>query len=354
LNGQTFLLLLAAIASVGVFFTALTNQMIAPPKTTMACDQQALSMNSHPKQLIDELDRELQNSWTEQVPNRKYSRVMPVISNGTGTFATEILEETQPLPRDDMQRVDLNTCFTLPRYKWLCWLDGMGVALTFAGVVSLLLFSAWFEPRNIEPKLFMFTTFGVAMLIVGGFCFKAGHALWGRFDFLSELIWVEMKGNYQSAKLDYGNQFTDRVKTEKQVINIESMTLRVWVTELHTVSFGKDSQRCLVGMRGLPDKAKYLGQHLSQFAANQSIIVAPTSAADMQKVATMGVINQLGGGQESTQGVLQAISNIAKLGSASDKTEVTAPIPVACPSCSASIEADERFCSNCGYKLASE
>jgi len=347
LNGQAFFLLLAAIAAVGLFFVALTKQMIAPPPTTMACEQQALSMNSHPKQLLDELDREMQKEWTEQIPNRRYSRVLPNIGTGIGSFSAEVLEETQPMPRDDLRQIDLTSCFALPRYKWLGWLDGMGMILTLAGAVSLIVFAALLKPESLEPGVAAFVTFGAAMLIVGNFCFKAGHALWGRFDFVSELIWVEMSGNYQSAKLDYGNQFTDRVKTEKQVINIETMTLRVWVAQLETVSFGKNSQRWLVGMRGLPDQAKYLGQHITQFAGDQSIIVAPASGADMQKVAALGTINRFGGGQANAalpQAIIQAIAGTTGVQTAQDV--------LSCSSCSEPVESNASFCSGCGTMLA--
>lgn len=344
LNGQALILLLAALGAVALFFVALTKQMIAPPSTTMACEQQALSMNNHPKQLLDELDRVLQTGWTEQVPNRRYARIFPNIGNGAGSFSSEVLEETQPMPRENLGKIDLAACFALPRYQWLMWLDSMGVILTLIGAVALIAFAALLDPVNRMPSVTAFLAFGAAMLVVGNFCFKAGHALWGRFDFVSELIWVEMSGNYQSAKLDYGNQFTDRIKTEKQVINIETMTLRVWVAQFETVSFGKHSQRWLVGMRGLPDKARYLAHHLSQFAADQSIIVAPASDADMHKVATLGALNQPGSGQTPAglpQAMLQALAG----------TQAAAPHQASCPACHLPVEADARFCSECGTVL---
>ena len=345
LNGQAFFLLLAAIVAVGLFFVALTKQMIAPPPTTMACEQQALSMNSHPKQLLDELDREMQKEWTEQIPNRRYSRVLPNIGNGTGSFAAEILEETQPIPRENLSHIDLASCFSLPRYKWLAWLDGFGLSLTLAGTVSFIFFAVFFKPEILQPGVTAFLTFGLALLIVGSFCFKAGHALWGRFDFVSELIWVEMSGNYQSAKLDYGNQFTDRVKTEKQVINIETMTLRVWITQLETVSFDKNSDRYLVGMRGLPDKAKYLGQHITRFAGNQSIIVAPTSNDDMLKVAALGAINQ--GGAKADASLPQSIAQAINKATGVQETKNT----LSCANCSEPMELNASFCSGCGTRL---
>lgn len=293
LNGQTLFLLLTALLAESLFFIALTKQMIAPPPTTMACEQLAISMNSHPKQLFDELDRELQKSWTEQVPNRRYARILPQVSQGAGAFSGEILEETQPMPREDIVRIDFASCFTSARYKWLGYLNVMGVLLNAMAVGCLITFAAVLNPADFQANTVVYATLGMAMLVVASFCFKACHILWGRFDFISELMWIEISGNYQSAKMDYGNQFTDRIKTEKQVINIESMTLRVWVAQLESVSFGKDSPRWLVGMSGVKEKAQFLSHHLTQFAQNQSIIVAPTAGVDMQKIAGLAGLAQV-------------------------------------------------------------
>ncbi len=345
LGWQTFVLLLAALLAVGLYFVALMKQMVAPPPTTMACEQLTVSMNAHPKQLMDELDRELQKAWSEQIPNRRYSRVLPVVSGGRGSFAGDVVEETQPLPREDMRSIDLGACFSLPRYQWLAWLDTIGLLLTIAGVMLMVLFASRFTPTDFRQEVVSFATMGAALLLVSRFCFVAGHSLWGRFDFLSQLIWVELKGNYQSAKLDYGNQFTDRVRTEKEVINVETMTLRVWVAELESVSFGKNTQRYIVGMRGRPDKAQYLAHHLMQFAGDQSLIVAPTSNVDMQKVAALGAINKLGGGEanESIRNIQQAIAGVGAASSAKAHAH--------CSQCGASLEKEAIFCSSCGYRL---
>lgn len=108
---------------------------------------------------------------------------------------------------------------------------------------------------------------GAAFFGVGNFCFKAGNVLWGRFDFGSEMVWVEAKGNYQSASMQFGNELTDRMKTKRQVISIENMTLRIWRAQIDTVAFGKNAPRSLLAMRGLPDKAKYLSDHLRSFGS---------------------------------------------------------------------------------------
>lgn len=346
-NVQTLCLLLASMGAVSMFFVALTKQLIAPPPTTMGCDTQTISINAHPKQILDELDRELQKNWSEKIPNRRYTKLPPSLNGNSGEFAGESLEETQPLPQDDMRQIDLASCFALPRYKWLGWLNVLGLSLMLMSVVALVVFAASMKPGSAKPEVFEFLTFGVAMMCVGWFCFNAGGVLWGRFDFLSELIWVEMKGNYQAAKLDYGNQFTDRIKTQKQVINIETMTLRVWVAQLQTVTFGKKTARFLVGMQGLPDKARYLAQHLAQFGVNQSMIVAPTAQEDMKRVAALGAINQLGGGQSPAalpQEAVRALAMAQMGGSAGSEG-------LDCPECGITNEQGSSFCIDCGCRL---
>jgi hypothetical protein len=353
LNGQTFCLLLAATTAVSLFFIALTKQLVEPPPTTMGCETMTVSFNAHPKQIFDELDRALQRDWVEKIPNRRYTKVSSEISGSSGEFGGESLEETQPMPIDDLRQIDLRASFSEPRYRWLVWLNLLGLVLVIIATLAFIVFGTSLKPASIDKDVFRCASIGVVMLLVGHFCFKAGHLLWGRFDFRSEVVWVEMRGNYQSAKFDYGNQFFDRIKTQKQVINIETMTLRVWVAQLDTVAFGKGAPRWLVGMNGLPDKAKYLAQHLVQFAANQSVIVAPTAQTDMQRVAALGALNQLGGGAFPADIARDANDTLARLqvGANGDVQGSTAND---CSSCGVRLGQGSLFCTNCGAKCAVE
>lgn len=343
LSLQALLLLVLSFVAITLFFIALTKQLFPPPTTTNACKQESLSMNSHPKQLLDELDRELQKNWTEQVPNRRYSKTLPIINNGTGNFLSELLEESQPMPSFEQRAIDLNTAFKSPRYQWLVWLNTTGVLLTCAGVITLIIFAVLINPLSPDLSVISYLTLGIALLILSSYCFSSGHALWGRFDFVSKLTCIEMQGNYQSAKLNYGNTLTDRIKTEKNVINIENMTLRVWVSELETVSFGKNSTRWIAGMRGLPDESSYLAKHLTQFAANQSIIVAPESTADLRKIANLAAINQLGGaassGDINKAIALQTIEQVTRQN--------------VCTNCNEVVGSEDKFCGFCGAQSQS-
>lgn len=333
LEAQTLFLLLASLASVGLYFLALMKQMTGAPTTNMAREQTSLSMNCHPKQLMDELDRTLQDDWVERIPNRRYARILPLVGNGAGTFQAELIEETQPMPVSEQRRLDVATAFRLPRFRWIAWLDVAGLSLSVLATAWLLVFGARFDPGTIEPKLFSLLTLGVAMFTVGGYCVRAGHVLWQRFDFTSRIIWVEMQGNYQSARMDVGNTLSDRVKTEKQIINIETMTLRVWSAELDSVIFGKGAQRIVTALRGTPMLARQMVDHLSVFAQEQSIVVAPTSASDLKKTAILGAMNH-----DTPQAAEALAATWARM-------EMRAP---SCPDCATPVENDDRFCGNCG------
>jgi hypothetical protein len=347
LNGQTLLLLMASLISVGLFFRALLCQMNTPPQTNPALEQVSLSMNCHPKQLIDELDRRLQQGWTEQIPNRRYSKLLPVVSSGAGSFRAEVLEETQPMPAGELNQIDFAAAFSQPRFVWIAWLDCLGIVLAVAAVVSLVIYALDTHAVFGRDSMMPYLTAGLAMLTLGGFCLRIGHALWGRFDFRSELIWVWMEGNYQAAAMDFGNQFTDRVKTNKQVINIETMTLRVWVAEISTVIFDKNSQRFLIAVHGLPNRANELASHLSQFAGEQSMIVAPTAKVDVQKSVLIDSLNAPVGRVDTTlpsalMESVMAAQNRAKAAPVLIQKEVV------CGQCQAPVSPGSRFCAMCG------
>jgi hypothetical protein len=355
---QTLFLLVASLGCIGLYFRALMNQMTGPPATNMAREQISLSMNCHPKQLVDELERTLQNDWVERIPNRRYSRVLPLVGNGAGTFIAELIEETQPLPVAEQRRLRIGDAFALPRFRWIGWLDFVGTALTILATGWMLVFGARFDPSLGEPRLFSLLTLGLAMLALGWYCLRAGHVLWQRFDFTSRVVWVEMQGNYQSARMDVGNTLSDRVKTEKQIINIETMTLRVWAAELDTVIFGKGAQRTVIGLRGLPTLASQLAAHLAEFAQEQSVVVAPTSQADLRKSAMLGAMNHASGiGSPGAAPVAEAMRSA--LSAASAPPPATPPVtpPVAptstCATCGAAVEPQDRFCGSCGKPLGS-
>ena len=67
---------------------------------------------------------------------------------------------------------------------------------------------------------------GLILIVVGGYGLRVAHLLWGRLDFESTLVWLDFNGSYARAQVGLGSPFTDRVRSERSVVNVESMTLR--------------------------------------------------------------------------------------------------------------------------------
>ncbi|WGS48079.1 zinc ribbon domain-containing protein [Paraburkholderia sp. D15] len=356
LTTQTFALLLCAIVAVLLFFVALIRQTVVAPKTSMGSELATVSLNGQPKQLLDELERHMQRRWVEQIPNRRYARQTPDVTGQSGQFTGQLFEETQPLPREDMRRVDLKRAFTEPRYRWLVSLNAFGVALVALAVICLLWFAAEFSSAYGDDRsaVLGWATFGSAMLAVGAFCLRAGHMLWARFDFLSKLVWVQFDGNFQRSKMNLGSQFTDRVRTESDVVAVHDMSVRVWVAEIDSVTFGRDHRRMIVGMRGLPDEARELRTLLEQCAQQQTVVVAPTSQRDIEKIALSGSLNKVsdsGGAGLLPEKLRDALGGNAAAEHGTQTpahTQTPAPSKPQCKACGETLEPGSRFCAHCG------
>lgn len=352
LSGQALFLLLCALASVLVFFIAVLRQMVAPPQTTMACELATITMNAPPNQLLVELDRDMQRSWVEQIPNRRYARYIPQTPGPSGSFHGELLEETQPMPREDMRKISLAHALSEPRYRWLTVLSALGVLYTLVGAMALLLFTHQVVIAQIEPAIWKDLCFAGGMFSLALFCLRAGHILWERFDFVSQMTWVELDGNFQRSHTAIGAQFTDRVRTEKDVVTVNDMTLRVWVAEVDSVTFGNDDPvRRIVGLRGLTDRAGALRAHLAGFANEQSSVDMPTSQRDVEKIAALGALNQLGGSAEASAALLKALGATAKPDTDAPTALTGTATRLFCSACGAPTPADARYCASCGRPL---
>jgi len=341
INGVVFIALLGALVSCAVFGVALKNQLrSAPDAVGSARVTETVTMNAHPNKLIEELDRILMSRWYGNIPNRRYSHRSPQVDAGQGQFAAEMFEETQPRPQANAVAENLGHALTSPRFLWLTCLTALALACVVAGMIAALLASK--HILNGEP-VSSILAFSVSQFGVGVFCLRSAHILWGRFDFVSELIWVDIGGSYESARMSVGNQMSSQVHSSKNVINIESMTMRVWVSEIDTVIFGKDSLRQLVGMRGMPALADELAKTLKGFGETRSSIVAPSSPQDPERARNMAVVGKVMGGEDP-------LGLMGKLGLKLERA-AAAPVVVAIPSCQqcgAGMEATDRFCGDCG------
>ena len=343
INGVVCIALLCALASCAVFGAALKNQLRSAPDAVGAARvTETVTMNAHPNKLIEELDRILMSRWYGNIPNRRYTRRSPQIVARQGQFTAELFEETQPRPHTNGAAPNLGQALANPRFFWLTCLTILGLMCVVAATLAAFVASKHILDGAPVASTF---AFAISQFLVGLFCLRSAHILWGRFDFVSELVWVDINGSYESAQMHVGNQMTSQVHSSKNVINIESMTMRVWVSEIDTVIFGKDAARQLVGMRGLPAIAEELARSLKGFGETRSTVVAPSTPQDLERARNISAVGKVMAGQEPAE-----LAGMLGLKSG----PVTAPAAVAlpgCQKCGAGMEASDRFCGDCGASV---
>ncbi len=347
LPAVTLAILVTVLAGAVLLLVSALAQQIKPNCIAMAQNTQTVSMNAPPGQIFVEFDREMQRGWTEKIPNRGYLRQLPRTSGENGSFEGQILEETQPVPQD-VEPLTLSRCLQLQPYRWLIALDMFAVVTTGAGTGMLLNFAM--VPRNLGALVI-----GLSLLMIANFAYTGGNKLWRRFEFTSRIYWLECQGNFQRARANVGGMLQGFVNTEKALVNVEDMTLRLWVADVDSIWFGpQDRRRALMSIRGLPDEAERLSQHLAGFARQQATVIAPQSDTDMQRLAVMNrispppaAVGRLGGAAP------EALSTPG--GSSGAAASTTPAVPAArrfCPQCGGKLDAGARFCSNCGAQLA--
>jgi hypothetical protein len=360
LDTQTFVMLGTALVACALAMAAVLSQVDDAPQTRASVEQQRLSMNAPPATLMDELDRLMQASWTERIPNRRYARIDPVTTAATpsGSFSGELFEESQPLPTAGTEAPTLASALAGRRHRALLLLDLYATALVLGAVAMSLAFVRHFDVgAPWQENRYSLAGTSAILAFVAAFCFQAAARLWGRFNFESVLVWVEMMGNWQTSRIGTGNNFSSRVNTENSVVRTEAMTLRVWRARIESVVFGKDDARQVTAMFSTEQEAKALAAELARFARSQSVLVAPFSGEDERRMTALGAgerAMQASAGEAGSAAQLRReLATAAALGTAVDIPPPTVAGPRFCTRCGTAAPAGGRFCAHCAAPLPS-
>lgn len=356
LHGQVLFLLVSALVAVVLILLALHAQLDPLPQTERSCEQLTLSMNGPPGALVTELDRRLQDAWVEKIPNRRYARQEPVTeaAAGSGRFAGELLEETQPMPMTGTAPLTFGGALTSARHGGLVVLDLYATLLVVMGVTCALVFVRAFDPARFWQEGWggnAMLGYAAVALAVAAFCFQSAGAIWGRFAFESVLLWVELLGTWQSSRIGTGNQLASRLHTDNEVVRVESMTLRVWRARIESVVFGKDGARQVTAMFATRQEAAELARGLEAFAGQQSVFVAPRAAEDQRRVGALQATEAMLGGAPAAPP--EALAG-AGAGGAAEQLRVAAAHGERarfCTACGAPATSAAKFCSACGAAL---
>ncbi len=179
-------LLVSGLLFDGLGLMAGRAQIEPSQPTRMTPEQAQLSLAVDPRQLMQEIDRELFRRWAEGLPNRRYIWQPPLLDReaNQADFSARLFEETQPLHRPAPTR----------GRRWLVALDALGVAWALAG--ALLCVAAAYAHASGRGAGWWPVAIGLAALVAGNHATRVAHLLWTRMELQSSLIWLEIKGRY--------------------------------------------------------------------------------------------------------------------------------------------------------------
>jgi hypothetical protein len=280
-TGTLFLLLLMAAIIHILFFVAIIRHKMAAPSTTVTMVQDTWNISVTPALISAEFMRAMQENWWEKIPNRRYCRIDPVVDlqQRSGLFQGSIVEETQPVPFV-LDGVGGERPFASGDPLIINIINGYALFLTMMGSIgSYVLVDALIGGRELG-SLLASTLFCWA---ISKAAFDVARSLTLRFDFRSQLIWMEVSGTYNAAEVGQGNRYTSNLHSSSQVVQVEGMTFRLWVADVHSVAFGKDGQRSIIAMLGEPDIATALTRRLKSFITSQATLVSVGSVGDQQR-----------------------------------------------------------------------
>jgi cold shock CspA family protein len=131
----------------------------------------------------------------------------------------------------------------------------------------------------------------MALSMVAVLSFRIGHLLWSRMQFKSRIFWIETSGTFQTSQISVGNQLRGSALSNSTLTRVQDATLRVWVTDIVSVVFGKDGKRSIIAMASADSVAKGIANRLIDFAAEQSAVATPSSDRDLARAASIGTLD---------------------------------------------------------------
>lgn len=284
-------MLATAVVASALFLASLVAQLDVVHETAVSCEQTTISMNCHPGQLWPKLSRDMQTSWAHGIPNRIYANVPPGAADvERGSFQGYLLEETQPSASFNLASANAREALGGAHVAYLVLLGTWALILSGAAAAVGALYAPDFS--NMERfEISRVILIVIALGLSSNLAFRIGHLLWSRMYFKSRLMFVVVDGTYQTGEMRIGNQFTSNVQSRATVTRVEDATLRVWVSDLVTVAFGKEGKRFIMGMAPADGFTKALADDLKMFAVEQSSVTAPTSSRDVQKAQAIAQLD---------------------------------------------------------------
>lgn len=322
------IIIFAAVCSVPIILLLRERTAIVHPVTEVSELRENWQESVHPKEIFINLDNlVMANRRYKEVPNRVYRELEPNLEeqvNGKGSFAGEMIQETQPAAR----AVNLGALFVKIR----------NIALYTSNILFVLatLFSVWMAFAAIKLLKLMqsqnlaavgseyhtlqdnisaatlgfihdFGNQGMSLLhiILWAFIIKtfaqllanAVHLFFAEIQFDSLLVYFKCEGTFTESKISTGASIHDSTRSENVLVR-SSITPWVIATKIVSTTFAASGMRNLeypryvLEMHKTETELAAIREDVIKFLKDRESIASITSTRDLQNTANIHSINQ--------------------------------------------------------------
>ncbi|WJG08689.1 hypothetical protein [Aliiglaciecola sp. LCG003] len=311
-----FALLLVAILFViiGVVPNLNTRLKAVTPQTEVSEYRDNMQESVHPNEIFINIENiVLANRRYKEIPNRIYREFDPALkeqAEGKGSFAGELLVETQPILADE-NKVNYKTANKV-----------LSTALAQLSVLVAFAFFAYFTLNLADALVFLnaidgdlssssavtqfagfintglFSLFGwLSFQATGKILNNASHLFWGEIHFTSLLMFLKTEGTYTESRISTGMAIHDSTRSENVVVR-SSITPWIITSRLNTSIFATsgsgnlESSRYIMGMSKNNDELDTIVKEIKDFLKGRESIASITNEADLQNASTIHQVNQ--------------------------------------------------------------
>jgi hypothetical protein len=281
---HVFVVIVLALAVQVLYFAAIVTHLPSPPDDAVTAIQDTWSFSCNPVQICEEFSRAMSEATPQGGGTRVYLRndAKVALPAAAGSFRGESLVETAP------QVSTIGSGDDVPRHPSggrpaMLVIDGLGLALAAGMAVAGVVLGQDLAAGAVPTQAVIYF---VVCWALGIYAFRSVRLLWERFDFRSRLIGFEIVGHYSAVQVGQGNAVHGNIHAQSQMVQVDSMTFRLWVAELHSVAFGKDAPRLMVALAGEPAVAQSLHERLKLFTLKHAAL--PNLANERNKIVFAG------------------------------------------------------------------
>ncbi|MBW8192636.1 hypothetical protein K0504_16480 [Neiella marina] len=307
------LLLVTIVVVLAVVMPLLFKRMSkVTPQTEVSEYRDNMQESIHPNEIFINIENiVLANRRYKEVPNRIYRAFDPKLneqSEGKGSFAGELLIETQPaLVNQDAYSKPMKSLVTLLSQVLFVVAAGVfySLSLDVADFTNMMI---WVSDVRMNEEILsqvvtefnglLFVLFAWITLCFGSSALRfASHLFWGEMSFNSLLMYLKAEGTYTESKISTGMSIHDSTRSENVVVQ-SSITPWIITSRINSTIFATsggtnlESPRYIMGMNKNDDELGGIVDEIKSFLKNRESIANIANEKDLENTGKIYQVNE--------------------------------------------------------------